>query len=132
MNDDVLRRLAEIPILRALPPEEVQELVGCVEQLDIPAGHGLITKGEVGDALYLIEQGSARIERDGRDTIKVGAGTVVGEAALLTGERRNATVIAESPLLVWRIRREAFTGLVEKSPNLKQALHALVESRKLG
>ncbi|MGQ0587223.1 MAG: cyclic nucleotide-binding domain-containing protein [Gammaproteobacteria bacterium] len=129
---DVLRRLAEIPILRALPPEEIQELVVCVEQLDIPAGHRLITKGEVGDALYLIEQGGARVERDGRDVIKVGGGTVVGEAALLTGERRNATVIAESALMVWRIRREAFTGLVEKSPNLKQALHALVESRRLG
>jgi CRP-like cAMP-binding protein/Ca2+/Na+ antiporter len=129
---DVLRRLAEIPLLRALPPEEIQELVDCVEQLEIPAGRRLITKGEVGDALYLIEQGVARIEREGRDVIKVGGGTVVGEAALLTGEKRNATVTAESALTVWRIGREAFTGLVEKSPNLKQALHALVEARRLG
>lgn len=129
---DVLRRLAEIPLLRALPPEEIQELVDCVEQLEIPAGHRLIAKGEVGDALYLIEQGVARIEREGRDVIKVGGGTVVGEAALLTGEKRNATVTAESALTVWRIGREAFTGLVEKSPNLRQALHALVEARRLG
>ncbi len=128
----VLRRLAEIPILRALPPEEVQELVGCVEHLEVPAGARLITKGDVGDALYLVEQGTARIERDGKGMIKVGAGTVVGETALLTGEKRNATVTAETPLVVWRIRREAFTGLVEKSPNLRQALHALVESRKSG
>jgi CRP-like cAMP-binding protein/Ca2+/Na+ antiporter len=128
---DVLRRLADIPILRALPPEEVQELVGCVEQLDIPAGQRLITQGDVGDALYLIEQGTARIER-ASGTIHVGAGTVVGETALLTGERRNATVTAETPLVVWRVARDAFVGLAEKSPNLRQALHALVESRRHG
>jgi Ca2+/Na+ antiporter len=128
---DVLRRLAEIPLLRALPPEEVQELVDCVEQLDLPAGHRLIAKGDVGDALYLIEQGTARIERD-TGTLQVGAGTVVGETALLTGERRNATVTAETPLTVWRVGRDNFVGLVEKSPNLKQALHELVELRRAG
>jgi CRP-like cAMP-binding protein/Ca2+/Na+ antiporter len=129
---DVLRRLAEIPLLRALPPEEVQELVDCVEQLDVPAGHRLITRGDVGDALYLIEHGGARVERDGREAIALGPGSVVGETALLTGERRNATVTAETPLTVWRIKRDAFTGLVEKSPNLRQALHGLVESRRQG
>jgi Ca2+/Na+ antiporter len=129
--DEALRRLSEIPLLRALPPEEVLELVNCVEQLDLPAGHRLINKGDVGDALYLIEQGDARIERD-TGTIRVGAGTVVGETALLTGERRNANVIAETPLTVWRIGRDNFVGLVEKSPNLRQALHELVASRRAG
>jgi Ca2+/Na+ antiporter len=57
---------------------------------------------------------------------------VVGETALLTGAPRNATVTAETPLVVWRVARDAFVGLVEKSPNLRQALHALVESRRHG
>ena len=130
---EVLRRLSEIPILRALPPEEVQELVDCVEHLEVPAGHRLITKGEVGDALYLIEQGDASVERNGaKDAIHLGAGSVVGETALLTGERRNASVIAKSPLVVWRVTRESFSELVERSPNLRHALHALVESRRTG
>jgi CRP-like cAMP-binding protein/Ca2+/Na+ antiporter len=130
-SDEALRRLSEIPLLRALPPEEVLELASCVEQLNLAAGHRLIAKGDVGDALYLIEQGSARVERD-NGTLQVGAGTVVGETALLTGERRNATVTAETPLTVWRVGRDNFVGLVEKSPNLKQALQALVESRRHG
>jgi len=132
-DDEVLRRLSGIPLLRALPPEEVQELVGCVEQLEVPAGTRLITKGDVGDALYLIERGHARIERrSDQDAIRMEPGSCVGETALLTGEKRNATVTAETPLTVWRIRRDAFIGLVEKSPNLRSALHALVESRRHG
>ena len=33
-SDDVLQRLSRIDILRALPPEEVQELVTHVEKID--------------------------------------------------------------------------------------------------
>ena len=131
--DEVLRRLSDIALLRALPPEEIQELVDSVEQQDVPAGHCLMREGEPGDALYLIESGTARVERPGTaDVIRVGAGSAVGEGALLSGGPRSATVYADTPLSVWRISRESFTGLVAASPNLKRALEALVESRRTG
>lgn len=130
---EVLRRLSEIEILRALPPEEVQELVRCVEQLDLPAGHCLMREGEAGDALFLIERGTARVERSkSREVIRVGAGTAVGEAALLTGGMRSATVTADTPLSVWRISREPFKQLVAASPSLRAALQGLLESRRTG
>lgn len=131
--DEVLLRLSQIDVLRALPPEEVQELVPHVEQLDFPAGHCLMQQGAAGDALYLIESGTARVERIGsKDVIRVGAGSVVGEGALLTGEPRSATVTADSALSVWRVSKEAFDRIVAASPNLKQALEALVEQRRTG
>ncbi len=131
--DEVLRRLSEIEILRTLPPEEVQELVSRVEQLDIPSGRCLMREGEPGDALFLIEKGTARVESAGSEAmIHVGGGTVVGEAALLTGEPRNATVTAETELCVWRVAKDAFDQLVAASPNLHRALDALVESRRTG
>jgi CRP-like cAMP-binding protein/Ca2+/Na+ antiporter len=129
----VLHRLSQIEILRALPPEEVQEVVRYVEQLELPAAHCLMRQGEPGDALYLIEQGTARIERAGRqDIVRVGAGSVVGEGALLTGGPRSATVVADTALTVWRVSREAFSHIVGASPNLRRALEALVESRRSG
>lgn len=131
--DEVLRRLSDIALLRALPPEEIQELVASVEQQDVPAGHCLMREGEPGDALYLIEQGTARVEiRGAPDVIRVGAGSAVGEGALISGDPRSATVYADTPLSVWRISRESFTHLVAASPNLRKALEALVESRRAG
>lgn len=132
-TDEVLRRLSDIALLRALPPEEIQELVDSVEQQDLPAGHCLMREGEPGDALYLIEEGTARVERRGMaEAIRVGAGSAVGEGALLSGGPRSASVYADTPVSVWRISREAFTGLVTASPTLKQALEELVESRRTG
>ena len=132
-DDDVLRHLSQIEILRALPPEEVQELVPFVQRIDYPAGHRLMTQGDAGDALYLIESGAARVERSGSPlVIQVGEGSVVGEAALLNHEPRSATVTAETDLAVWRLSKAAFDSRVSASPNLRQALQEVVEHRNLG
>ena len=131
--DVVLSHLSQIDILRALPPEEVLELVQYVEKFDYPAGHRLMVQGDAGDALYLIERGTARVERSGTTEIfRVGAGSVVGEAALLTGEPRSATVTSESEISVWRVGKAAFDRIVAASPHLKHALQELVEQRATG
>jgi len=131
-TDDILRRLGRIDILRALPPEEVQALVPSVERFAYPTGAELMRQGEQGDALYFIESGTASVVRDGAAGVQVGAGSVVGEAALLTGEVRSATVTAQTRMDVWRVGKKEFDEVVARSPNLKQALEQLVESRRTG
>lgn len=130
--DDVLRRLGQIDILRALPPEEVQALAPWVERLACPAGTELMRQGEAGDALYFIESGTARVIKDDGPPVTVGAGSVVGEAALLTGEPRSATAVAESAMDVWRVGKREFDAIVEQSPHLRQALSELVAGRSRG
>lgn len=130
---EVVFHLSRIDILRALPPEEVEPLVEVVQPLYHPAGTQMITEGERGDAFYFIEEGTARVERVGSGKVwHVGAGSVVGETALLTGEPRSASVIAETDLKVWRVEKEAFDALVARSPNLRRALELLVEQRRRG
>lgn len=130
---DVLQRLSAIDLLRALPAEEIQELVPHAELLRIPQGLRFIDEGEVGDALYFIETGTARVERDEAGVVAfVGAGSVIGEVALLTGTRRNASVYAETDLWVWRIAEQDFGALVERSPNLHDALEQVAARRATG
>ena len=130
--EDVLRRLSRIEILRALPPEEVQALVPHVDYARLPKGTQLMKRGDVGDSLYFIESGKARVERPDQDPVFVGAGSVVGEGALLTGDRRSATVIAETELAVWVIAKLYFDSLAQRSPVLRQALELLLDARKKG
>lgn len=131
--EEVLDRLSRIDILRALPPEEMQELVPHVDFARLPRGTVLMRQGEPGDALYFIETGEARVERPaGQAPVFVGAGSVVGEAALLTGERRSASVLAERDLEVWVVPKLYFDQLVQRSPVLKQALQLLMDARRSG
>lgn len=132
-KSEVLERLSHIEILRALPAEEILALVPYVEQLPYAAGSVLMNQGDLGDALYFIEHGLARVHRlDTPDAWHVGAGSVVGEIALLTGDARTATVTAETDMTVWKINKSSFDIAVAESPELKRALEELMVQRLKG
>jgi Ca2+/Na+ antiporter len=129
----ILRHLSRIDLLRAMPPEEVHALIPFVERRRFAAGTCLMKEGEVGDAVYLVEEGQARVDKlSTRETWHVGPGTALGEGALLTGNVRSATVTAETELRTWRISREAFERVVSASPALKRALEDLMAARRAG
>ncbi len=129
----ILRRLSQIDLLRALPPEEVQAIAPWVHHESHDAGARIIEQGAGGDAMYFIESGIARVTRDGQtQSWDVGAGSLVGETALLTGETRSATVTAQTEISLWRVDKAAFDKLVAESPNLRSALERLVRERKSG
>lgn len=71
---------------------------------------------EVGDALYILEHGILRVTIRGPDGAlvverNVEAPAIVGEMALLTGERRSATVMAAIELRVLRMEKPDFQRL---------------------
>ncbi|MBF8269516.1 MAG: Na Ca ex protein [Gammaproteobacteria bacterium] len=129
----ILRRLSRIDLLRALPPEEAQALVPHVKRKRFPAGSCLMLEGEVGDAVYLVEEGQARVDKlSTGETWLIGPGSALGEGALLTGNVRSATVTAHTDLVGWRISRESFQQVVAASPALKCALEELMAARHAG
>jgi len=132
-NEEILRRLGSIEILRALPPEEIQLLIPLIEYAIYPTGTLFIQQGEKGDAMYFIERGLAKVRRNGSTEVwEVKAGSVVGEMAILTGEARSANVWADTELDVWRIKKSDFDDIVSRSPNLKRALDDLMKQRLKG
>src|SRR3712207_2807900 len=62
--EHLIERLSQVDLLRALPPEEIYALVPYVERVEVPAGQRVFAQGEVGDALYLLEDGTARVLLD--------------------------------------------------------------------
>jgi CRP-like cAMP-binding protein len=74
------------------------------------AGEDLIRQGEVGDQMFVLQQGSAEVlvERDGQLT-RVGtvtAGDIVGEMAVFEREVRSATVRALEPVMALTVDRK--------------------------
>ena len=85
-----LRALATVPI----PQDELNRIADALEPVEVSAAMAIITIGEPGDALYFIEQGTAKAEIDGLTVMAYQEGDYFGEMALLTGEPRKATVRA--------------------------------------
>ena len=83
-------------------------------------GEILIMQGERGGSAYLIERGEVEILIEAQDAIKpigtISEGNLVGEMAMVTGEKRTASVMAKTPTISLAFDRAPFMKLLEQSP----------------
>ncbi|MEZ5276343.1 MAG: mechanosensitive ion channel family protein [Opitutaceae bacterium] len=118
-----------------LAPEDIAEIVRNSPLVLFASGEHLIEQGEVGESMLLIVQGRVRVNltRNGQTVVltELGAGDCVGEMALLTGEPRNATVVAITEVEAVEIRKEAFASYVRKNPETLTRLTELLTQRQL-
>jgi len=71
-------------------------------------GEVIVAEGDKARELLILLSGRARVEKriGGRGPLvlaRPGAGQLIGELSILTGQRRSATVIAESPVRAWSV-----------------------------
>lgn len=138
----LLARLAQVDLLRSLPPEEMEDVLLCVQPLRVAAGETIFQQGEAGDALYLIDEGKVAVLVGRQEAASGGAvemtplaeltaGQSFGEIALLVGAPRTATVVAVTDTALLKIAKEHFDELLDCSPRLRQAVEALNSQRIL-
>ena len=84
--------------------------------------------GERADALYLMLEGTVRIERPGRVT-QIGRGDLVGEIEVLAGGPRTANVHADGPVRTLRVPRDAVIAALEADSRAAMALIEVLASR---
>ena len=88
--------VAHVPLFARLDAASISDLVGILRARTVHAGTVIIRKGEPGDAMYLVASGMVEVDAsDGK--VRLEEGDFFGEMALLTGERRTATVTAIKP-----------------------------------
>ncbi len=95
------------------------------------AGDTLMVEGQSGDAAYIIEKGQVEIlVNRGTNLLKIGtrgAGSLVGEMAMIDDQPRTATVRALEDCEVIEITRADFEGWVENAdPVLKMIIHVIL------
>ena len=133
----VLDRLAQNALLRSLPPHEVHALIPHLRDYEIDEGATLFKQGDVGDAMYLIDEGRLGIyvamndDPEPKKIGEIGDGDIVGEMALIKNAPRSATIIALKDTRMMRMEKDAFTRAALQSPQMKQAVQALAEQRSM-
>ena len=127
------RFLTSTLLLESLSPRAARPLLACLTPQEFPAGIRLITQGEEGDALYIVQDGLCAVRLAGPEgetkVAQRGPGNVLGEMALLTGDRRVAHVDIETPARLWRLGREDFDRLVASHVDLREFLTNLLTRR---
>lgn len=107
-------------IFSALPPANVEEMFRRMERIPVQAGQVIIRQGNEGDYYYLIEKGVAevaRINESGASPVivaELNAGDAFGEEALVSGNKRNATVTMKTDGVLLRLGKQDFIELLKK------------------
>ena len=119
-------RVAAIPAFAELPEAELDELAGAVHELAVGSGATVVTVDDYGDAVYLIEEGTADVVNErGKATDTLGAGDTFGEIGLLLTGQRTATVVARTPLQLLSFSGPDFERIRPRVPELEQVLRRL-------
>lgn len=87
-----------------------------------PDGAIVARQGDVGDCLYVVQDGEVEIvaEHDGRETVLkvLGTGEMVGEMAVFERVVRSATIRAKGPARLLTIDRKNFLRRVNEDPSI--------------
>jgi small-conductance mechanosensitive channel/CRP-like cAMP-binding protein len=135
-RDEVLARLREVDILSPLSEDSRQTIAAGTRVHFYSKGETILRHAAAGDSMFVVHSGTASV-RLGDDThegwhevAQLGAGTVFGEMALLTGETRTADVVALTDVTALEIGKDALQPILSDHPNLVEAMTAKVVQRK--
>ena len=110
--------IRQVPLFGGCSKTELAQVASIADELDLGEGATLITEGERGREFLVIVEGTVKVTRNGRKLRDLGAGSFVGEIALVANVPRTATVVATSPVRLLVITDRAFKELVRKTPTI--------------
>lgn len=117
--------LAAVPIFAGLAEPLRDQLAETATVTHVPAGDWLFREGDPGDAMYVVRAGRLEVVSDGDhgSLLRIlGRGAVVGELALLSSERRSASVRAARTTDLIAIGRADFERLLRERPEVSLGL----------
>jgi len=133
-NNIIFERLDKVPIFAPLSDRETRKLADACRVRIFAPGESIVRQGQKGNSMFVIHRGSVKIQitEDGvSQTLQnLREGDIFGEMALLTGEPRTATVVAEDETEVFEIRNRSLKPILEANPELVKSLSDIIEERR--
>ena len=123
--------LARHPAFAGLSRADLAEVAARCEHLRLPTGGVLFEEGAASAHLFVVLRGRLRVSCRASSGVQVvvgGAqgGDVVGEMGVLDGSARSATLTAEGPVELLKMRGEILTELVDGAHPAAAALLRVV------
>lgn len=92
--------LSEVDFFKGCTERQVAEIARLVSDRTLGPGDVLCRQGELESDVFVLVDGEAKVEIDGKQVAVVGSGEVVGELSMARGGHRTATLTALAPMTV--------------------------------
>jgi small-conductance mechanosensitive channel/CRP-like cAMP-binding protein len=125
--------LRRVDFLSVLSPEELQGLAEATTIRVYMPGELVVHQGDQGSELFFILDGHAEVRvGEGPQSVLATLNPLqfFGEMALLTGEARAATVVAQTRLEVLVLNKDNMSNLFSTNPQLVESMSAVLVKRQ--
>jgi putative ABC transport system ATP-binding protein len=115
--------LRAVDLFQALTPVQLTAVAEKMTKRHFAPGETIIREGESGEEFFLISDGEVDVVRADHEVARLRRGEFFGEVALISGEPRNATVVATEPLDTFVLGKSDFQAAVVSSPSFREQLY---------
>lgn len=129
--------LPAIPLFSTLTHEELKAILNSsMEVRSFAPGEVIVAEGAPGDSMFALVEGKAGVFRahgrpEQRRVAEVDTGDIFGEAAMVSGGPRLATVAADGDVVALEFSREAMRRVIAAHPNVGRKLELFYRQRLL-
>ena len=121
--------LLKCPPFERMTPTAVSDVAEKMKHERFPAGAAIIRQGEEGDKFFIIHSGTVAVFQENVQVATLGESDFFGEAALMSGGSRNATVIASTDAEFYTLGKAEFHEAIESSESFKEQLLKVLSQR---
>jgi len=107
-----------------LPVGDFRVLLKAGERRKLREGAAIVAQGDDPRAVFLVEQGAIRLERDGKPVARLVNGQMLGEIAFVRGRPYSSGARAEAPTRVVVWERSTLDRLFVRRPSIALGFHA--------
>jgi len=117
-----LTTLHHVPLFASCTRKELQSIVASGDEVSLAAGKALIEQGQLGREAFIVLKGIVSVRKNGRRIARLGAGSIVGELALLDNGPRTASVVCDTDVDVFVLDQRHFQKVLDEIPTLTRKL----------
>jgi CRP/FNR family cyclic AMP-dependent transcriptional regulator len=122
-------RLAATPLFSSLSRRKRRELSAHADEVNVDEGRRLVREGAFSYEFFVIEEGTAEVLRGDEHVADLGPGDFFGEMGLAGDLRRNASVVATSPMTLIVMTGRDFRHMARRLPDVAEQIERAIAQR---
>ncbi|HEY5602833.1 MAG TPA: cyclic nucleotide-binding domain-containing protein [Gammaproteobacteria bacterium] len=119
-DDDWMSRILQAKVFQRIPPANIQKIFMKMEAHHFKKGDTVIQQGDEGGHFFLIREGKCEVARktrknpEGVTLARLGVGDNFGEEALISGGKRNASIVMLTNGVLMSLSKTDFLELMNE------------------
>ena len=110
--------LKSLNLFKDTPENILADLAPLMKEMQYEQGTEIFKEGEIGDCMYIIQQGNIKIHKGNTTLAILKEKEVFGELSLLDADTRSASATADTDCILYKIDQEPFYELMDERPEV--------------